>query len=153
MSEAPNAKKHNTKVATYLVAGSLIVLGCAAFDSQTTCERQPIPFATETVRLDNQYADYRSEAAGISGEKEICRQHGKIVSERTTASPVSKKIYVGTIARSPSATYTPSTPSSQSPPATTPRGRTGAICNDGSSSKATGSGACSHHGGVAYWTY
>ena len=32
-------------------------------------------------------------------------------------------------------------------------GRTGAICNDGWRSSATGSGACSGHGGVAYWTY
>jgi hypothetical protein len=32
-------------------------------------------------------------------------------------------------------------------------GRTGAICRDGWSSSATGSGACSYHGGVAYWTY
>lgn len=29
--------------------------------------------------------------------------------------------------------------------------RSGAICNDGSFSQATGSGACSHHGGVSYW--
>ena len=29
--------------------------------------------------------------------------------------------------------------------------RTGAVCNDGSHSTATGRGACSHHGGVAYW--
>jgi hypothetical protein len=29
--------------------------------------------------------------------------------------------------------------------------RIGAICNDGSRSGATGSGACSHHGGVNYW--
>lgn len=29
--------------------------------------------------------------------------------------------------------------------------RTGAICRDGWRSKATGRGACSHHGGVAYW--
>lgn len=31
--------------------------------------------------------------------------------------------------------------------------RTGAVCRDGWISSATGSGACSHHGGVAYWTY
>ena len=31
--------------------------------------------------------------------------------------------------------------------------RTGATCRDGSSSSATGRGACSHHGGVAEWTY
>lgn len=29
--------------------------------------------------------------------------------------------------------------------------RTGAVCSDGSRSSATGRGACSHHGGVAYW--
>jgi hypothetical protein len=29
--------------------------------------------------------------------------------------------------------------------------RTGAMCQDGSQSRATGSGACSWHGGVAYW--
>ena len=34
-----------------------------------------------------------------------------------------------------------------------PRYRIGAVCNDGSESKATGSGACSHHGGVSCWKY
>lgn len=29
--------------------------------------------------------------------------------------------------------------------------RSGAKCNDGTESTATGSGACSGHGGVAYW--
>ncbi len=32
-------------------------------------------------------------------------------------------------------------------------GRTGAVCEDGWRSSATGRGACSHHGGVAYWTH
>lgn len=31
--------------------------------------------------------------------------------------------------------------------------RVGAICKDGTSSKATGRGACSHHGGVKEWKY
>jgi len=34
-----------------------------------------------------------------------------------------------------------------------PTRRIGAICKDGWRSSATGSGACSHHGGVAYWLY
>jgi hypothetical protein len=34
-----------------------------------------------------------------------------------------------------------------------PGGRTGAICMDRWKSEATGRGACSWHGGVAYWTY
>lgn len=29
--------------------------------------------------------------------------------------------------------------------------RIGAVCNDGTTSSATGRGACSHHGGVKYW--
>ena len=36
-------------------------------------------------------------------------------------------------------------------PKTNSSGRTGAICKDGWRSSATGRGACSHHGGVAYW--
>lgn len=32
-----------------------------------------------------------------------------------------------------------------------PESRTGAICNDGTTSSATGSGACSGHGGVSNW--
>lgn len=31
--------------------------------------------------------------------------------------------------------------------------RIGAICQDGCHSSATGSGACSHHGGVSKWLY
>jgi hypothetical protein len=31
--------------------------------------------------------------------------------------------------------------------------RVGARCCDGTNSKATGRGACSHHGGVKYWIY
>ena len=38
-------------------------------------------------------------------------------------------------------------------PTPTPVRRIGAICKDGWRSSATGSGACSHHGGVAYWLY
>jgi hypothetical protein len=40
-----------------------------------------------------------------------------------------------------------------SPQAQTERYRVGAVCNDGTTSTATGSGACSHHGGVLCWQY
>jgi hypothetical protein len=33
------------------------------------------------------------------------------------------------------------------------RYRVGAECNDGATSSATGSGACSHHAGVRCWQY
>jgi hypothetical protein len=32
-----------------------------------------------------------------------------------------------------------------------PGQRTGAVCRDGWRSSSTGSGTCSHHGGVDYW--
>ena len=37
--------------------------------------------------------------------------------------------------------------------AQTARYRIGATCKDGTTSTATGSGACSHHGGVSCWQY
>lgn len=43
------------------------------------------------------------------------------------------------------------TPSYSAPTYNNSAGRTGAICRDGWRSSATGRGACSHHGGVAYW--
>jgi predicted phage tail protein len=52
-----------------------------------------------------------------------------------------------TIAATPAPTPPPTTP----PPTT--RVRIGAICNDGTQSSATGSGACSSHGGVSCWRY
>jgi len=61
---------------------------------------------------------------------------------------------VPTATRMPNPTQTPtltSTPWPTSVPA--PSVRCGAVCRDGWRSDATGSGACSHHGGVAHWVY
>ncbi len=45
------------------------------------------------------------------------------------------------------------TPAPSPSPAPSPRYRVGAVCRDGSLSTATGSGACSSHGGVSCWRY
>ncbi len=45
------------------------------------------------------------------------------------------------------------TPIPPPPPPPSTRYRIGAICNDGTQSSATGSGACSHHLGVRWWVY
>jgi hypothetical protein len=47
----------------------------------------------------------------------------------------------------------PTSPSVQSPPPEETGQRTGAECNDGTTSMATGSGACSHHHGVNHWLH
>jgi endonuclease YncB( thermonuclease family) len=45
-------------------------------------------------------------------------------------------------------------PTPRPQPTAPPSGaRCGAVCRDGSTSSATGSGACSHHGGVDHWIY
>jgi hypothetical protein len=62
-----------------------------------------------------------------------------------TTQPITKLTLVGTyVAPVVSAPIVPQSSSSV---------RIGATCNDGSHSNATGSGACSHHGGVAVWLY
>ncbi|MDL5515052.1 hypothetical protein QSE00_24795 [Arenibacter sp. M-2] len=49
--------------------------------------------------------------------------------------------------------YTPSIETSSKTKINNVKVRIGAVCNDGSISRATGRGACSHHGGVDYWLY
>jgi hypothetical protein len=53
----------------------------------------------------------------------------------------------------PTATIAPAPPTWTAVPTTGPQVRCGAVCNDGTLSSATGSGACSHHGGVNHWLY
>lgn len=64
-----------------------------------------------------------------------------------------------TITSRPTATRRPPTATVYIPPTDAPAPtsvggvRVGARCRDGSSSSATGRGACSHHGGVSCWRY
>ncbi|MDB5178016.1 MAG: hypothetical protein JWO61_399 [Candidatus Saccharibacteria bacterium] len=101
----------------------------------------------------------RVSTEGVNGERtityEVTYVDGKETSRKetkneVTKAPVNKLTLVGTYVKP-----APAPAVSSSPTYTAPSGgaRTGAICNDGSSSSATGSGACSHHGGVAYWLY
>ncbi|MGB8644450.1 MAG: SH3 domain-containing protein [Anaerolineae bacterium] len=57
----------------------------------------------------------------------------------------------GTATLAPTATATPIIAAQPTQPHVAVR--VGAVCNDGTTSTATGSGACSHHKGVAYWLY
>lgn len=65
------------------------------------------------------------------------------------------------LAKAPTATALPATVNSSdnsangsgSNSSSTNTTRIGAVCNDGTTSTATGRGACSHHKGVAHWVY
>lgn len=65
----------------------------------------------------------------------------------TTASPADEQ------SAAPTATPAPAQPTPA--PTVNPLSgqRSGAVCRDGTTSGATGRGACSHHGGVDHWTY
>ncbi len=59
----------------------------------------------------------------------------------------------GELTRTYFGTYTPQYDTSYVSTPIQTGARTGAECNDGTYSSATGRGACSHHGGVAVWLY
>lgn len=114
---------------------------------------EAIPFES-TEQEDNTLAkgEVRVATEGTDGErtitfevtyiqgKEIARK--EIKNEITKAS-ITKVTRIGTYV---APTYTPSIYQQSNV-------RVGAVCEDGWQSSATGSGACSHHGGVAYWLY
>lgn len=120
-------------------------------------ETKPVAFTSSSVN-DATMASGTSKVTtvGVNGVEtltyKVTYTDGKqtareLVSDIVTTQPVAQVTSVGTyVAHAPVATPT------YTAPATT-GARTGAVCNDGSSSSATGRGACSHHGGVAYWTY
>ena len=72
-----------------------------------------------------------------------------------TVQPTNRRAPTATQATQPTKALAPVPTSAPVANPTTPSSgiRTGAVCKDGTTSTATGSGACSHHGGVAYWTY
>lgn len=121
---------------------------------------QSVPFAEQTVESDSLAkgeTKVTQEGANGSkdiiyvvtykGNKEIGRQQK---SEAITKQPVAKITSVGTYVAPPVYVAPQATTVA---PDTSSGGRTGATCNDGSHSNATGKGACSHHGGVAVWLY
>lgn len=109
-----------------------------------TCATEPIYY--ETVREDSPDVDIGEDyvdVTGENGERELCvDEDGGVTSDTMTIEPVTEVVKVGT--REPEPVYTPVYNTSY---------RTGAICSDNTYSSATGSGACSWHGGVSEWLY
>jgi hypothetical protein len=97
-------------------------------------------FDLPTTAIPQQFVIHKdSEAARFALADSIQQQ--KIVPEtpRPTVAP-------------PTTVPKPPTPKPEAAQCPAPSGaRYGAVCKDRSRSSATGRGACSHHGGVAYW--
>lgn len=113
------------------------------------CTEESIPY--ETIRQPNNELEATATAEGVvtqgeDGKSRVCtRDDGTVISSTVIEQPVSEVIEYGTKAPEPEPIHEPVRVSSG--------GRTGAECNDGTYSSATGRGACSHHGGVAVWLY
>lgn len=104
------------------------------------CRTESISFE-ETEEESEDYALGTSLVSqeGVEGERKICELDGIEESNEVTVEPVTQITTVGIYEEEyeePVYTY-----------------RVGAWCWDGTWSNATGSGACSWHGGVSEWAY
>lgn len=129
----------------------------AVVETKTVDEKSSIDFSI-TTKDDATLAkgQTRVEQEGVAGERtttyEVTYTDGqetgrKEVSSTVTREPVNKVVVNGTYV------YVAPTPAPEPVQRSSSGARTGAVCNDGSTSTATGRGACSHHDGVDYWTY
>lgn len=130
-----------------VIAGVYIVPGIIASNADKakdpTCTTESISYETERQDDDSYDVGYEETSTyGQEGQKEVCvDSDGNLVSEEVIEEPVTEIVTVGTREEEPEYYHEDNYV------------RSGAICNDGSYSSATGSGACSWHGGVAQWRY
>lgn len=118
---------------------------------RTTCIKQVIEFEETQQPNDTlPIGDTSLATKGINGSDEVCRRNSLETSRTHTIFPTTQIIHTGTLdedaKRQENAAYFQQRMQSA-------KQRVGAICSDGSQSSATGSGACSHHGGVYQWLY
>lgn len=139
--------------AVLLVLGSIVGQNASEPSAEPTeplieCQTEDIDYDTE--RHENAEMETTDDdevvVSGEVGEKKLCKDaDGVLVSEETVREPITEVIEYGT--KEPEPEYESASETEYSSV------RTGAECNDGSYSSATGRGACSHHGGVAVWLY
>lgn len=117
----------------------------------------PVSGATITI-IDGQYAGQRT-ASDSNGSYSLTRVSGSFTLriERSGYDTLTRSVNVTQntsvdVVVTVTVVVTTPTPTPTTPP-TTGGTRTGAICRDGTTSTATGSGACSSHGGVSCWLY
>lgn len=124
-------------------------------ETKEETETKEIAFTSSTVN-DASMAQGTSKVttAGVNGVQtltyKVTYTDGKetakeLVSDTVTTAPVNQVTTVGT--------YVAPVVQAPAPAPAQSGARTGATCNDGSHSNATGRGACSHHGGVRVWLY
>ncbi len=162
-----NISKSTIKIFAGIGVTTLAVFGIInanATTTETIKEIEAIEYTTSTI---NDATIYEGETEvrqkGEDGSKEITYsvkyKNGKEV-ERTKqfekiVKPARDEIIAKGTKQKPESTpveiITPRTTTSTQRQSSSVR--SGAICEDGTRSSATGKGACSHHGGVSTWLY
>ena len=110
------------------------------------CDTVKVPYSVETRHESKARSDYNPEKAitqhGRNGETKKCvKKFGGDIREEVISEPV-KEIITYYDYYEPYHFYVPAQEIND---------HAGAVCRDGSTSPATGRGACSWHGGVQYW--
>ena len=138
----------------------------AVFLGSEDCQTVDVPYSTEIRHESRARSDNNPEKEitqhGKNGATEKCvKKFGGDTREKVLSKPITEIItyydyYEPYNSYIPESTYQPTTNfnSVNTYQTTAPASdgvRTGAMCNDGTTSSATGRGACSRHGGVNYW--
>lgn len=133
-----------------LIIGGLVWQANSTYTETST---QTIPCSYRTIQSSTMYE-------GQSKIVQFCKNGTRTIKtaySRWNNSQKGDPVTVSTIAAKDQITAVGTAKAPRIPIYTTPSsgggGRTGAVCQDGWNSSATGSGACSHHGGVAYWIH
>jgi hypothetical protein len=145
----PPPYKDTTTLALILISIILpiipLVLTIYSLYYRMECHEEITPYETITKTsplLDKDKEEV--ELSGIDEIREVCSNKTGDVEYKVLREGVDEVIIIGT--REPIKITIPV-------PKNTYKIRIGAICEDGTYSNATGSGACSYHGGVSRWIY
>ena len=148
-------KPNSTQVGEFIGSAltGILWLGIIGFlifpslENKTTCSDVEIPFKTINQENPNsEVGDDSIETYGSNGIKEVCSdKNGVVKSETVTTQKQDELVSVGIKQPEPEPTPEPTYYYDDY------NERSGAECNDGTYSDATGRGACSHHDGVYRW--
>jgi hypothetical protein len=145
----PIKPKRSYSWAYTLLVPLFIIGGVSFFSNYESCETVAVPYTTVSQDDPTRYIGDDYITRGLDGKSKVCKKDGKITRQEVITKPTNAVRFVGSKVKVPVSTPTPT----YTQPTVNNNVRTGAVCNDGTTSSATGRGACSHHGGVNYWTH
>jgi len=131
------------KTRSYWVGGIILFFGCAIYldppDEQVSMEGESSFVPVEIITAEDESLQKKEEKTSIYNSPSKFKQSGeRIIKKYSKENDIYSDYHRPTYKRKSNFRE---------------KVRVGAVCNDGTISQAIGSGACSYHGGVAYWLY